>query len=261
MTDVFVVFGSKSDESVYESLLEKFNKAGISYEFKVLSAHKTPREVKSALNDTNASICVAGAGLSAALPGSLAAEKIKPVIGIPCDGAFNGIDAFLTISQMPPDVPVLAVGVGKTSKVVRLCSNYVNGFNEIVLVKKKTDVEKKYFEQCKKFMEENNIPFTIENSSIKPNHSKVFIEFTKLGKKITKNRNVIIRVLVKDNSTKKDSLQFFDSLQSSFSVGLNSYKNAAISALQLINLDGQYNDILVSLKKKATQKVLDANKK
>ncbi|MAG17867.1 MAG: hypothetical protein CL944_00125 [Candidatus Diapherotrites archaeon] len=260
MTDVFVLFGSKSDESVYGPLLEKFTKAGISHEFKILSAHKTPKEVKSALNDTNAGIFVAGAGLSAALPGVLAAESIKPVIGIPCDGAFNGLDAFLSVSQMPPDVPVLAVGVGKTSKVVRICSSYLHGLNEIVLVQKKNDVEKKYFEKCKSFMEENNIPFTIGNSSTKPSHSKVFIEFTTLGKKIVKNRNPIIRVLVKDNSTKKDSLKFFDSLQSSFSVGLNSYKNAAISALELINLNNQYDDLLVSLRKKAAQKVIDANK-
>ncbi|MCR4335047.1 MAG: AIR carboxylase family protein [archaeon] len=260
MTDVFVVFGSKSDEAVYQSLLGKLDKAGISYEFKVLSAHKTPKELRSELSDTNAGIFIAGAGLSAALPGIVAAEKIKPVIGIPCDGAFSGLDAFLSVSQMPSNVPVLAVGVGKTSKVVRLCSNYVNGLNEIVLIKKTADIEKKYFDKCKAFMEENKIPFRVENNSTKLNHSKVYIEFTKLGKTPAKNRNAIIRVLVKDNSTKKDSLKFFESLQSSFSVGLNSYKNAAIVALELINLKGQHDGLLVSLRKKASQEVLDANK-
>jgi len=259
MTDVFVVFGSKSDETIYQHLLEKFKKAGISYEFKVLSAHKTPKEVKSALNDTNASIFVAGAGLSAALPGFLAAEKVKPVIGIPCYGAFSGVDAFLSVSQMPPDVPVISVGVGKTSKVVRLVSNYLHGFNKIVLVRKKTAEEKKYYDKCKVFMLENKIPFTVENSSIKPSHSRVFIEFTKLGKKIKKNRNAIIRVLVKENSNKKDSLKFFDSLQSSYSVGLNNYKNAAIAALELVNLNTLHDELLVSLRKNAAQKVLSVN--
>ncbi|MCH7902299.1 AIR carboxylase family protein [archaeon] len=135
MTDVFVVFGSASDKAVYESLLEKFKGAGITYEFKVLSAHKTPRDLKSELIHTNAGIFVAGAGLSAALPGVIASEQVKPVVGLPCDGAFQGIDAFLATTQMPPDIPVIGVGVGNTSAAVKVCSNFLHGINQIILIK------------------------------------------------------------------------------------------------------------------------------
>ena len=260
MTDVFVVFGSASDKEVYEPLLEKFKGAGISYEFKVLSAHKTPRDLKSELIHTNASIFVAGAGLSAALPGVIASEQVKPVVGLPCDGAFQGIDAFLATSQMPPDIPVIGVGVGNTSAAVKLCSNYLHGFNEIVLVEKTKGLEKTYFEKCKKYMEENKIPFTIENNSKEENHSKVFIEFNELGSKFKDNRNIVIRVLIAEKTTLKDSLRFFGSLQESYSVALNSYKNAAIAAFELINLKGNYSNMLVDMRKKAAQTVLDSNK-
>jgi len=260
MTDVFVAFGSGSDKSVYEPLLAKFKNAGISYEFKVSSAHKTPKELKSDLIDTNASIFVAGAGLSAALPGVIASEQVKPVVGLPCDGAFQGIDSFLSSTQMPPDIPVIGVGVGNTSAAVTLCSNYLHGMNEIVLVKKTKGLEKKYFEKCKKFMEENKIPFTIENSSKEENHSRVFIEFNELGTTFKDNRNIVIRCLVTEKSTLKDSIQFFESLQESYSVALNSYKNAAIAALELINLKREHSNLLVEMRKKAAQKVLDSNK-
>lgn len=260
MTDVFVVFGSASDKEVYEPLLEKFKGAGIAYEFKVLSAHKTPRDLRSELTNTNAGVFVAGAGLSAALPGVIASEQVKPVVGLPCNGAFQGIDAFLATSQMPSDIPVIGVGVGNTSAAVQICSNYLHGINEIILVKKTKDLEKKYFKKCKKFMEKNKIPFTIENDSKEENYSKVFIEFNELGSKFKENKNIVIRVLIAEKTTIKDSLKFFESLQKSYSVALNSYKNAAIACLELINLKGNHSNLLVELRKAAAQKVLDSNK-
>jgi len=254
-----IVFGSASDKDTYLPLVDSVKKAGLSYEFKVLSAHKTPRELRQAVADTNASIFIAGAGLAAALPGVVAAEQLRPVIGLPCEAAFSGLDSFLSSSQMPPDIPVIAVGVGKAARAVDLCIDYLHGMNEIVLVKKDSGLEKKYFEKCKSFMEENKIPFAIGVASKKTDHSKVYIEFTELGKKFKENQNTIIRVLVKEKTDKKDSLKFFDQLQDSYSVALNSYKNAAIAALQLMNVRGRQNDLLSTIRRKAAQKVLDSN--
>ena len=259
MTDAFVVFGSKSDEGVYLPLVEKLKKVGISSEFHVLSAHKTLRELESTLRDTNASIFIAGAGLSAALPGIIAAKVIKPVIGVPCLGAFDGVDAFLSCVQMPSDVPVIAVGVENTDSALSLASNYLHGFSQIVLIEKKEPLEKKFFLNCKKFMEENNFPFAVEKK-ITNDYQKVFVDFNKLGKKLKKMNSSVINVLVNEKSSKKDVLKFFDSLQDSYSVGLNNYKNAAIIALELINLKGEYSNLLVEMRKNAEKKVIAANK-
>ena len=80
--------------------------------------------------------------------------------------------------------------------------------------------------------------------------------------KITKKGKNIFKLLeiVTEKTTLKDSIKFFESLQKSYSVALNSYKNAAIASLELINLKGNQSNLLVELRKKAAQKVLDSNK-
>ena len=257
MADVFIVFGSASDEPVFRPLLEQLKKTGISYEFKVLSAHKTPKELEFEINNTNASIFIAGAGLSAALPGVIASKRLNPVIGLPCDAAFSGLDSYISALQMPPDVPVITVGVGKTSEAVRLCSNYLHGFKQIALVVKKTGEEKKYSEKCKSIMEENKIPFIFAKNSKKHDYSRVFIEFVKVGKKVPKTQNITIIVPVKEGSKKQDSLKVFDMLQGSYAVGLNNHKNAALAALELLNLSGTHSGLLSAMRQTAAKKIND----
>ena len=259
MSDVFVVFGSASDKKVYEPLLKKFDYQKISYEFKILSAHKTAKELDKALAKTKAKIFVCGAGLSAALPGVVAANQTKPVIGIPCKGAYNGLDAFLSVAQMPPDIPVICVGVENVKSAAKSCEFYLSNLKEIVLIEKKKGEEKKQFEKCKEFMESNRIPFKVGLRS-EFDSSNIFIEFVEIGKKIDEVDCTVITVPVKSNSTEKDALKSFSQLQNAYSVGLGNYKNAAISALELINLQGNFDSLLKQLRKKAAKKVLDAKR-
>ncbi|MCR4368644.1 MAG: AIR carboxylase family protein [archaeon] len=260
MSDVFVVFGSSSDSHVYKPLVERLTKSGISTEFRVLSAHKTPKDLRDALRDTNAEIFVAGAGLAAALPGVLASEEIKPVIGLPCEGAFSGMDSFLSCAQMPPDVPVITVGVGDIDAAVRLCNQFLHGLSRIVIVPKKTGEEKKYFDKCVAFMKENSIPHMVGRLPKKPEYTSVFIDFVKLGKKVPKHRGAVINVLVKEKTKKADAVKFFDSLQGTYCVGLNNYKNAALAALSLVNLRHGHDQKILELRRSAAKKVMDANK-
>ncbi len=108
---VIIVMGSKSDEPVGRkaaSILEKF---GVEYEIKYASAHRTPELVEEIAKQP-ADVFIAIAGLAAALPGSLAAHTTKPVIGVPVSGKLN-IDSILSIVQMPPGIPVAAVGLDR----------------------------------------------------------------------------------------------------------------------------------------------------
>ncbi len=90
---------------------------GVSYEEKVLSAHRTPKETSQyaeSLKQRGVKVVICGAGMSAALPGVVAAHTILPVIGVPIDASsLNGMDALLATVQMPPGVPVGAVAIGK----------------------------------------------------------------------------------------------------------------------------------------------------
>ena len=111
MPEVLVVMGSKSDLPVAEKAADIFKKFGISYDFAVASAHRTPKKVEDLVKGSDAKILIAIAGLSAALPGVIASFTTKPVIGVPVSGKVN-IDAILSIVQMPPGIPVATVTAG-----------------------------------------------------------------------------------------------------------------------------------------------------
>lgn len=112
---VGIIMGSASDIPVVEKGTKVLDELGIKYEVAIASAHRTPRDVEGyAINAKKRGIqvIIAAAGLSAALPGVVAAATSLPVIGIPVKGgALDGLDALLSVTQMPPGVPVGSVGL------------------------------------------------------------------------------------------------------------------------------------------------------
>jgi len=108
---VIIVMASKSDEAVGKKAMDILEKFGVEYEVYYASAHRTPEKIKE-IASKDADVFIAIAGLSAALPGSLAAYTTKPVIGVPVSGKLN-LDAILSIVQMPPGIPVAAVGLDR----------------------------------------------------------------------------------------------------------------------------------------------------
>ncbi len=111
MPDVSIISGSKSDQHVVDRVLRVLDEGGVSYEHRVISAHRNPRELDQYIESTDARVFIAVAGMSAALPGAVAARTERPVIGVPVSGKLLGIDALLSIVQMPPGVPVACVGI------------------------------------------------------------------------------------------------------------------------------------------------------
>ncbi|MBC7081269.1 MAG: 5-(carboxyamino)imidazole ribonucleotide mutase [Thermoplasmatales archaeon] len=108
---VMIVMASPSDEGIGKKAAEVLEKFGVPYEMVFASAHRTPEKIKE-IAESDADIFIAIAGLSAALPGSIASLTTKPVIGVPVSGKLN-LDAILSIVQMPPGVPVAAVGLDR----------------------------------------------------------------------------------------------------------------------------------------------------
>ncbi len=111
MPDISIISGSKSDQHIVDRIISVLNENGISYEHRVISAHRNPRDLDKYIENTDAKVFIAVAGMSAALPGVVAARTDKPVIGVPVSGKLLGIDALLSIVQMPPGVPVACVGI------------------------------------------------------------------------------------------------------------------------------------------------------
>lgn len=111
---VSIIMGSTSDLPVMEKACKWLEEQEISFEMNALSAHRTPDAVEQFAKGAKArgvKVIIAGAGMAAALPGVIAASTPLPVIGVPIKGMLDGLDAMLSIIQMPPGIPVATVGV------------------------------------------------------------------------------------------------------------------------------------------------------
>lgn len=112
MPKVLIVLGSKSDAPVAQKASDIFKEFGVSSQTVVASAHRTPERVTQIVTESDAEVFIAIAGLSAALPGAVAAATVRPVIGVPVSGKVN-LDSILSIVQMPGGIPVAAVGLDR----------------------------------------------------------------------------------------------------------------------------------------------------
>ena len=111
---VSIIMGSTSDLPVMEKAAKFLDDMDVPFEMNALSARRTPAEVESFARNAKARgirVIIAGAGMAAALPGVIAASTTVPVIGVPIKGMLDGLDAMLSIIQMPPGIPVATVGV------------------------------------------------------------------------------------------------------------------------------------------------------
>jgi 5-(carboxyamino)imidazole ribonucleotide mutase len=128
MSDVVVgiLVGSESDRERMQGAFDLLDQEGVGYEFDVRSAHRTPDAVADyarTARERGIRVLIAGAGLSAALPGAVAAHTDLPVIGVPLKSSLSvldGLDALLAVTQMPPGVPVAAVGVDNARNAAAL---------------------------------------------------------------------------------------------------------------------------------------------
>jgi len=126
---VGIIMGSKSDMPEMEKAGAELEERGILYEMRVASAHRDPDLVAEYAQMRGLRVIIAGAGLSAALPGVVAAHTRLPVIGVPLtskNSASGGLDALLSIAQMPPGVPVACVGLNSARNAAILAARILN---------------------------------------------------------------------------------------------------------------------------------------
>jgi 5-(carboxyamino)imidazole ribonucleotide mutase len=141
-----IIMGSSSDMPVAEKVKTIFEEFGVDYNIKVASAHRTPDVLKKLVEKNDADVFIGIAGLSAALPGTIAAYTIKPVIGVPVSGKVN-LDAILSIIQMPPGIPVGAVGLDRGENAALLAIEIL-AVSDKKLTKKLDNYRKKIREKA-----------------------------------------------------------------------------------------------------------------
>jgi len=125
---VSIVIGSERDRQYAERAASILKEHGVDFEVVVLSAHRNPKELEKYVETSDADLFIAMAGLAAHLPGFIASRTQRPVIGVPLNVSLGGLDALLSIVQMPKGVPVATVGIDNAEnaaylaiRIIRLC--------------------------------------------------------------------------------------------------------------------------------------------
>ena len=146
---ISIIMGSTSDLPVMEKAAAFLNEMEIPFEMNALSAHRTPDEVEVFAKNAVANgikVIIAGAGMAAHLPGVIAAMTPLPVIGVPIKATLDGMDALLSIVQMPPGIPVATVGINGAKNAAILAAQILSNSDQVIAnkVKKfKNDLKEK----------------------------------------------------------------------------------------------------------------------
>ena len=140
-----IILGSKSDMPVADKAKKILDGFSVEYNIKIASAHRAPDYLKELVEKNDADVFIGVAGLSAALPGSIAAHTTKPVIGVSVSGKVN-FDAILSIVQMPPGIPVGAVGLDRGDNAALLAVEMLS-IKDKNLTKELNDYRKKMKEK------------------------------------------------------------------------------------------------------------------
>ncbi|NHI93666.1 MAG: 5-(carboxyamino)imidazole ribonucleotide mutase [Candidatus Lokiarchaeota archaeon] len=108
---ISIIMGSQSDQKIMDKVTTILDEYKVNYDSRIISAHRNPDELDDYIKKSKAQVFITIAGLSAALPGVVASKTKKPVIGVPVKAALEGLDALLSIVQMPKGIPVATVGI------------------------------------------------------------------------------------------------------------------------------------------------------
>ncbi len=120
MPEIAVILGAESDRDIADQVTGVLDGGGYDYDLQIISAHRNPEKLDDYIRESDALVFIAIAGLSAALPGVVAARTDKPVIGVPVSKKLGGLDALLSIAQMPAGVPVACVGIDNGTNAAHL---------------------------------------------------------------------------------------------------------------------------------------------
>ncbi len=153
---VSIIMGSTSDLPVMEKAMKQLEELQIPFEVNALSAHRTPDAVEQFAKEARGrgiQVIIAAAGMAAALPGVIAASTNVPVIGVPIKGMLDGLDAMLSIIQMPPGIPVATVGVNAAQNAAILAAQII-ALSDDAVAAKMDDYKARLGEKIKKANEQ-----------------------------------------------------------------------------------------------------------
>lgn len=252
MLKILVLFASKSDSVVYKNIIKILKKCKVDYELRLSSAHKNPDYVDEIIKNTEYDVIISGAGLSAALPGAISAKTIKPVIGVPVKNNYEGLDSLLAIAQMPPGVPVLAVGVNKAEIAAKSAIKMLDSYNGVTIIT--DDEENTAVKKAVEILKSFGINYKFDKSHDK---STINLEFAYFDEPIEKKDELVIYcpLLLEEDHTADAALNFLKHTTHGLWVGLNNGINAALAAIEILNRDDKFTNKLNEYRQSMKEKI------
>ena len=239
MPRLLVIFGSKSDSEVYSNITKILKQHKVDFDLEIASAHKNPAKVESIIQKDYSAI-IAGAGLSAALPGVIASKTIRPVIGVPCPGNYQGLDALLSIAQMPRGIPVMAVGVNQSEAAALNAINMLKDYDSVSIIGNKNE---KAARDAVDMLSGMNVPYKYASE---PSQTSINIKFVYFDEPVEKKDQLVIYcpLLMRDDDKAEAALNLLKHSNHGLWVGLNNGVNAAVAAVEILNINNKYEQTL-----------------
>ncbi len=251
---VLIIAASKSDVDIMKKAAAVLEKNKAQYEMRVCSAHRTPEMLDKMLQEKEYDAIIAAAGLAAALPGVVAAKTTTPVIGVPLTGAFEGLDALLSIIQMPPGIPVLTTGVNNSEEAanaaVKIAKNTAKKAN-ITAIKNRN---KKAVDKAADTLKQFGIPYSCSDKLEADAINLVFVDINE--KEAASDNSLTIYCPTTEKETAADAAKLLQLTRKGVWVGLNRGENAAVAAAEIMRMSGK----LAEYRRDMRRKVEEADK-
>ncbi len=245
---ILIIAASKSDVEIMKKAAASLGKNKIEFEMRVCSAHRTPEMLDKILEDKTYDAIIAAAGLAAALPGVVAAKTTAPVIGVPLTGAFEGLDALLSIIQMPPGIPVIATGVNNAEEAAAAAMKIVGNKARRVNVTSKNNKNQKAVDKATETLKQFSIPYS---STDKTSADAINICFIDINEKETAaDKNLTIYCPTAEKETADDAVKLLQLTKKGAWVGLNRGENAAVAAAEIMGLKDKLKEYRWDMRRK-----------
>ncbi|MFW6273119.1 MAG: AIR carboxylase family protein [bacterium] len=255
---ILVIFDSKNDKDVIKPIKKNLEKNKIDYILRICNPHKTPEILNQVLTDDSKhdySSIIAGAGIGAHLPGIIASKIIKPIIGLPIHDDYLGLEAFLSIIQMPTGIPVMSVGVNHLDEAIKNAKLMHKQYEYVNLI---GDPNSKLVDKARKILE-------IFGATIKYGEDidsdAININFVSLDDEIKSHESLVIYCPI--DKHKKDieyPINLLKHAKFGLWVGINNAENAALCAIEILNFDHRYDVMIDKYRKEHSKEIKQQDK-
>ena len=256
---VLIIAASKSDLEIMKKAAAVLEKNKIECEMRVCSAHRTPEMLDKILEGKTYDAIIAGAGLAAALPGVVAAKTTSPVIGVPLTGAFEGLDALLSIIQMPPGIPVITTGVNNPEEAAAATVKIIENKARKVNVTSKNNKNQKAVDKATEALKQYSIPYSCTGKMAADAINICFIDINE--KEAAADKNLTIYCPTSEKETAADAVKLLGLTKKGIWVGLNRGENAAVAAAEIMKLSSKLTEYRWDMRRKVEEADREASAK